>query len=112
MPRYVIEREFLVPVYEHILVEAASLEDACREALDEHTCPWGNDSEMAYDDARPIVIAQVVELPSALSPELQAGNAIDRGILNDLLYHSGLELLPIPVDIAQEAGIGDSTGFS
>jgi hypothetical protein len=103
MPRYVIEREFLVPVYEHVLVEAANLEDACREALDEHRCPWGDDSEMAYDDARPIVITQVVE---------QAGDAIDRGTLSDLLYHSGLELLPIPADVAQEVEIGDHIGFS
>ncbi len=112
MPRYVIEREFLVPVYEHVLVEAANLEDACREALDEHSCPWGDDSEMAYDDARPIVITQVVELPTALSPELQAGEAIDRGTLSDLLYHSGLELLPIPVDVAQEVETVDPIGFS
>jgi hypothetical protein len=27
MPRYVIERQFLVPMYEHIVVQAPSLED-------------------------------------------------------------------------------------
>jgi hypothetical protein len=113
MPLYVIEREFLVPVYEHVLVEAADLTSACREALDEHRCPWGDDAEMAYDDARPVVIAQAVELTEALSAELQEGDEIDRSTLSDLLYHSGLDLLPIPTEVTEEAADAvESIGFS
>jgi hypothetical protein len=36
-----MERQFLVPVYEYILVEAPSLEAVCREALDGNALPWG-----------------------------------------------------------------------
>lgn len=47
MPRYVIERQFLVPVYEHILVKAPGLEAACREALDDNAQPWGDESQIS-----------------------------------------------------------------
>jgi hypothetical protein len=40
MPRYVIERQYLVPMFEHILVEAPSFDAACREAIDEFAQPW------------------------------------------------------------------------
>ena len=29
MPKFVIERQYLVPMYQHIVVEAESLEKAC-----------------------------------------------------------------------------------
>lgn len=35
MPRYVIERQFLVPIFEHVLVEATDLASARRAAIDE-----------------------------------------------------------------------------
>ena len=47
MPRYVIERQYLLPVYEHLLIEAPNFETACREALDKIAHPW---SENAKDD--------------------------------------------------------------
>lgn len=75
MPRYVIERQFLVPMYEHILVEAPSLEAACREALDDIAQPWGDDSKLDWDSSRATTIAQVVELPGTLEPELSPETA-------------------------------------
>lgn len=114
MPRYVIEREFLVPVYEHILVEAPNLESACREALDENSQPWGNDARFAYDDARPVIITEAVQLPESVLPELQAGDDdLDLGTLDLALYHSGLDLLAIPERFARLGGEdGDTVGFS
>ena len=106
MARFVIERQFLVPIYEHILVEAPNFEAACRQALDEHAQPWGDDSEICWDDARATTIAQAVELPEALEPELRPENA-DRYVLSDLLYDSGLELLPTPAEFADSGGGGD-----
>jgi hypothetical protein len=110
VPRYVIERQYLVPIYEHILVEAASLEAACREALDENAQPWGDDSEIDFDNARATTIAQAVELPEMLEPELCPDNA-DRYVLSDYLYCCGLDLLPIPRTFGELADAGDEEGI-
>ena len=32
MPKFVIERQYLVPMYQHIVVEAENLEKACKKA--------------------------------------------------------------------------------
>ena len=32
MPKFVIERQYLVPMYQHIVVEAENLEEACKKA--------------------------------------------------------------------------------
>jgi hypothetical protein len=98
MPRYVIERQFLVPIFEHVMVEAADLASACRTALEETAQPWGDHSTVCYDDARPVTVALAVELPEEMLPELHAGGDLDHYTLNDLVYQSGLEPLPIPVD--------------
>jgi hypothetical protein len=112
MPRYVIERQFLVPMYEHILVEAPHLDAACREALDDFAQPWGDNAELCFDDARPTTIAQAVEIPEDLFPELRSRDD-DNYDLSLVLYDSGLDLLPIPEDLAdaiQEPG--GKVGFS
>jgi hypothetical protein len=33
MPKFVIERQYLVPMYQHIIVEAENLDEACKEAI-------------------------------------------------------------------------------
>ena len=33
MPKFVIERQYLVPMYQHIVVEADNLEEACEKAV-------------------------------------------------------------------------------
>jgi hypothetical protein len=111
MPRYVIERQYLVPIYEHLLVDAPSLEAACRVALDEHAEPWGDDAEIDFDNARSTTMAQAVELPETLQPEVCPGNA-DRYVLSDLLYDSGLDLLPITTEFAEDEGDREGIGFS
>jgi hypothetical protein len=113
MPRYVIERQFLVPMYEHIFVEAASLEEACRQALDDYTQPWGDDTKLDWDSARSTTISQAVEVPEGLLPELRSTQDADQHGLSVVLYDSRLELLPIPnefSDSAQEQPA--SIGFS
>jgi hypothetical protein len=101
MPRYVIERQYLVPMYEHIFVEAASLEEACRQALDEHAQPWGEDAELDFDNARRVTIVQAVELPDDQFPEVQSSNDGDGYVLSEALYSSGLDLLSIPPEFAE-----------
>jgi hypothetical protein len=33
MPRFVIERQYLLPMYQHIVVEAQNLEEACKKGI-------------------------------------------------------------------------------
>lgn len=113
MPRYVIERQYLVPIFEHIFVEAANLEAACREALDEFAQPWGDDARLDYDNSRQTTIAQAVEIPEHLFPELRSADDTDCSIRSEVLYDSGLDLLPIPDEFAEpDAGNAEPGGFS
>ena len=96
MPRYIIEREYLLPVYEQLLIEAPSLDAACREALDDIAHPWGGDAKEDFDNARPVTVTEAVELPEA-----QAGQEPEHAGLGYLLYHSGLNPLPIPAKFAE-----------
>jgi hypothetical protein len=103
MPRYVIERQFLVPMFEHIFVEASDFETACREAIDDVAQPWGDDAKLDWDSARSTTIAQAVEIPEEFLPELKSAGDADQYDLSNVLYDSGLELLPIPDEFADSA---------
>ena len=107
MPRFVIERQYLVPVYEHILVEAPTFEEACRKALDDIEEPWGDSAETDYESARPTTIERAVELPE----QVLADDADDRSLLH-FLYDLGLDPLPIPRAFDDEIDDpGGSVGF-
>jgi hypothetical protein len=64
MPKFVIERQYLVPVYQHIVVEAANLEATCKPAIrvdiDRDT------QEMDSDNARQTTITNAKVIPDAL----------------------------------------------
>lgn len=108
MPRYVIERQYLLPVYEQLLIEAPNLDAACREALDESAHPWGEDAKEDFDNARPVTITEAVELPKA-----QVGEEAEHAGLGHLLYTAGLNPLPIPPEFANgDADDGETVGFS
>ncbi len=111
MPRYIIERQYLVPMFEHILVEAPDLDTACRRAVDDLAEPWGEDAELCFDDARPTTVSCAAELPEDFEPELQVGEGDDGYTLSALLYSSELEHLPISDEFAhgdevQESAVG------
>jgi hypothetical protein len=106
MARYIIERQYLVPMFEHILIEAPTFEDACREAVDDIAQPWSEVAELCFDDARATTITCAVELPD----ERDINEAES---LSSLLYCAELEPLPIPDEFGEEshharddAGIG------
>jgi hypothetical protein len=111
MPRYVIERQFLVPIYEHVLVGAPSLEDACSQAVDDGALPWGDHSTICYDGAGPVTVARAVEIPDAMLPELRADHPSDTYELSRLSYVSGLEPLEILPEFTDEAPVPDPPGF-
>jgi len=89
MPKYAIERQYLVPVYQHLFIDAPDLEAACRQALDHDD--WDS-SETDYDNSRETTIAQAVEIPTDFD--------LDSRSLSECVYNAGLEQLAIPPQFA------------
>ena len=60
MPKFVIERQYLVPMYQHIVVEAENLTDACMKGISDDI-DWDT-QEMDCDSARAtnIIAAKIV----------------------------------------------------
>ena len=113
MPRYVIERQYLRPVYEHLLIEAPNFETACREALDEIAHPWSENARDDFESARATTITGAVELPGSAFPELRASGEEGQAGLGTVLYDSGLDLLPIPAEFGEaDGGYSEKIGFS
>ena len=113
MPRYVIERQFLVPMYEHIFVDASNFEAACRQALDDYAQPWGDDAKLDWESARSTTIVQAAEIPKDLLPELKSAEDADQHDLSNVLYDSGLDLLSIPDEFTDSPEEGRSSiGFA
>ena len=54
MPKFVIERQYLVPMYQHTVVEADNLEEACKKGINDDI-DWGT-QKMDYDGARATTI--------------------------------------------------------
>jgi hypothetical protein len=112
MPRYIIERQYLVPMFEHILVEAPDLNTACRRAVDGPIEPWGEDAELCFDDARATTVSCAAELPEYFEPQLQEGKGDESYVLSSLLYCSDLEQLPIPEEFTKgDDGSSPGVGF-
>jgi hypothetical protein len=61
MPKYVIERQHLVPMYQHIVVEADAVKAACETAVTDEIA-WDS-QEMDCDNTRAATIAQVKLIP-------------------------------------------------
>jgi hypothetical protein len=74
--------------------------------LDDFAQPWGDNAEFCFDDARATTIAQAVEIPEAGFPELRSRDDEERCDLSNILYDSGLDLLPIPDEFADPAQEG------
>ena len=61
MPKFVIERQYLVPMYQHIAVEAESLEEACKKGISDDI-DWDT-QEMDSDSARATTITEAKIVP-------------------------------------------------
>jgi hypothetical protein len=104
MPRYVIERQYLLPVYQQLLIEAPCLNAACREALDEDAHPWGDDTEEDFDTAGPVTLTRAVELPEPPPLGFEGNGDPTRSTLGNALYGAGLNPLPIPAEFTGNIG--------
>jgi hypothetical protein len=74
MPSFVIERQYLVPMYQHIVVEADTFDEACKLAVSDDI-DWET-QEMDSDNARKTTLTNVKMIPDHL--ELVAGDIILR----------------------------------
>ncbi len=63
MPKFVIERQYLVPMYQHIIVEAETLEAACKKGISDEI-DWDT-QEMDCDSARATSITAAKAVPPA-----------------------------------------------
>jgi hypothetical protein len=61
MPKFVIERQYLVPMYQHIVLEAENLEEACKKGMSDDI-EWDS-QEMDCDNARGSTITEVKIVP-------------------------------------------------
>ena len=61
MPKFVIERQYLVPMYQHIVVEAKTLEEACTTGIS-GDIGWDT-QEMDCDGARKTTITFAKVIP-------------------------------------------------
>ena len=61
MPKFVIERQYLVPMFQHIVVEAETLEEACKKGISDDI-DWDT-QEMDCDCARATTITEAKIVP-------------------------------------------------
>ena len=69
MPKFVIERQYLVPMYQHIVVEAENLDEACKKSINDDI-DWDT-QEMDSDGARRTTLTGAKRIPDgySVSPE-------------------------------------------
>jgi hypothetical protein len=61
MPKFVIERQYLVPMYQHTVVEAETLDEACKKGISDDI-DWDT-QEMDCDSARATTITAAKIVP-------------------------------------------------
>jgi hypothetical protein len=61
MPKFVIERQYLVPMSQHIVVEAETLEEVCKKGISDDI-DWDS-QEMDCDSARATTITEAKIVP-------------------------------------------------
>ena len=96
MPRYIIERQYLLPVYQYLAVEAPDLESACREALDDGEHDW-EDAQEDYENSRPTTIS-AIEIASEEEWVIATKSQYER---SSLMYDGRHELIKIPREFTE-----------
>jgi hypothetical protein len=92
MPRYIIERQYLLPVYQHLALDAPDLEAACREALDDGEHDW-EDAQEDYEDSRPTTIVSAIEIANEAEWATATKSQYER---SGLMYDGRHEFIEIP----------------
>ena len=97
MPRYIIERQYLLPVYQHLAVEAPDLDTACREALDDGEHDW-EDAQEDYESSRPATVVSAVEITSEEEWVIATRS---QNVRSGLMYEGRHELIEIPAEFTE-----------
>jgi hypothetical protein len=113
MPKFVIERQYLAPMYQHIVVEAETLENACETAVSDDIA-WDT-QEMDSDNARTTTLTEAKMIPDGyeVDPVQHVlidgrdpnGSPLDRLSLASFLYEDEAKtgpLLEIPAEFTDE----------
>jgi hypothetical protein len=113
MPKFVIERQYLVPMYQHIVVETETLEEACKKAISDDI-DWDT-QEMDCDSARATTITGAKLVPDGYDVRPDRSLIIASGDRKDLpldmlsfatfLYENAAEtgpLLELPEQFTEE----------
>jgi len=97
MPRYIIERQYLLPVYQHLAVEAPDLDTASREALDDGQHDW-EDAQEDYESSLPATIVSAIEIASEEEWVIANESQYER---SGLMYDGSHELIEIPREFTE-----------
>jgi len=113
MPKFVIERQYLVPMYQHIVVAAETLEAACDMAVSDDIA-WDS-QEMDCDNARAATLTAAKAIPNGyevdpvqhvlIAGSDPNGSPLDRLSLANFLYEDQAKtgpLLVIPVKFTDD----------
>jgi hypothetical protein len=103
MPRYIIERQYLLPVYQHLAIEAPDLDTACREALDDSEHDWENAQE-DYESSRPATIVSAIEIVSEEKWVIATKSQYER---SGLIYNGRHELIEIPREFTERERLAE-----
>jgi hypothetical protein len=98
MPRYIIERQYLLPVYQHLAVEAPDLDTVCREALDDGEHDW-EDAQEDYESSGPTTIVSAVEITREEEWIIATKSQCER---SGLMYDGRHELIEIPREFTEK----------
>ena len=85
--RYAIERQYLLPTYQHVFVEARSVEEACQQACEDPLLDWEG-AQQDFDNSGATYVTAIVEVPADAPADIRAAELIypaDRpGVVNSL----------------------------
>jgi hypothetical protein len=87
MPTFIIERQYLLPVYQHIVVDAPDLASACRQAIESDDLEGQKED---YDTCGPTTVNLVMQLPD--------GYDLGQPIGNVLYHEDSVPLLDVPAE--------------
>jgi hypothetical protein len=71
MPRFVIERQYLLPIYQRLIIDAPDITTACQEAVEDDD--WES-AEEDGDGSGATTIKAAREIPEGLLERIERGN--------------------------------------
>lgn len=98
MTFYTVERQYMVPVYQHLVVEADSVEEACRKAIE---CDDWSTSKQDDDGARPTHVTAIREGAPADHDHERDGPCADGSDPDVYLLEGAGQHHPVPDEFAE-----------